>query len=124
LFDIEKHIHLHIPKTQKTMNTTTTTTETIENQLFSILNDAKSNGQIIFEVQKTGKTYCDEKLIGISFKNGVWHWFTLVQYNNNNQQFLQFFESYSSNNGKTKSGIIHMVNVCRSMNKKLKTNLF
>jgi hypothetical protein len=110
-------------KTQKTMNTTTTTTtETIE--LFSILNYAKSNGQIKFEVQETGKTYCNEKLIGISFGKFVWHWFTLVQYNNDGQQYLTFLESYSTNTGKTKSGMIHMMNVCRSLNKKLKTNLF
>jgi hypothetical protein len=124
LFDIKICLHLPIQKTQKTMENTSINTETIENQLFSILNNAQNIGRIKFLVQQSGKTYCNEKMVGITFKNGVWHWFTLVQYNNDQKQFLQFLETYSSNNGKSKSGIKHMMDVCRSLNKKFNTNLF
>lgn len=53
-----------------------------------------------------------ENMIGIYVKN-VWHWFRSYD------SFLVFNHSYSQNTGKTKKGLIHGLNVRKSISKKI-----
>ena len=124
LFDIEKHLHLHIPKTQKTMTTTPINNQSVRNQLITILTDAENNGKIRFIFVSDSLNYCENYNVGITFKNRVWHWFQLRRYNNDSTWFLTFNETTSTNTGKSNKSVNQMLNVCRSLNKKFNTNIF
>jgi hypothetical protein len=124
LFDIEKHLHLHIPKTQKTMTTTPINNQSVKNQLITILNDAENNGKIRFIFVSDSFDYCENYNVGITFKNRVWHWFQLRRYNNDSAWYVTFVETTSTNTGKTKKGFKHQLATCVALNKKFNTNIF
>lgn len=103
-------------------------TQSIENQLVSLLNQAKTNGKIEnFEIHDTTPPYydADEKRVAIGFAYDimkVWHWFEIDR--SCGSEMIRFRESYSRNTGKSKKGWKHGFNLAYNLNKKFNTNLF
>ena len=73
--------------------------------------------------------YHQKYFIGITYQGNVYHWFEWVEYyskeeGQENHISFSMKETYSRNTGVTKKGLMHRMKVARSMNKRLKTEIF
>lgn len=103
-------------------------TQSIENQLVTILNNAKTSNIIEdFEMLNITKEWMDddqkEFTIGFAYNTmKCWHWFTLKIHGEDHH--ISFRETYSRTTGTSKKGFHHGFKVRESINKKLGTQIF